>query len=429
MLSPGAAESEAALTTNFMSPNLLTGLGRSVIRTHGDMAESIIAGKEYLVPVIAPYHEKYLQEARDKLSALGESDRARMDEIFGRLPFAGWLATNLGLDEQPSIIANLVARDEHDRYIVGDQQFVHFLELNNHTLAQQQREMDMQADALKSAFTEKVLEFAANGWLPQAACENLTRLDETTILVDDGMRTTVKKRIGYVQSMTDNTYEIFLSPDIRREPGRTTTHELLHVLEGEDEAAQEEDAIFKPKSSMGLNRVFGGELAGTALGEAVIEHLTDSMHEGEIEVLGVLADVRSKAKYFRERCLLQTLAERGVEAIPLQLFTAAHFESQAQAKLLGEESAQALLKDALRRAFPFIDVVEELSGLTAGLGVDPADVIFDYHNQLRDRASAYVLEEQQRCYSAWFKEKFQTSSATSDGVEIPACQSRQTRLY
>ncbi len=244
----------------------------------------------------------------------------------------------------------------------------------------------------KQSFTQRFQEAVNSSWIPRAALAHLPRLDNTKLIVDDGFRTNLESmgggEVGYAD---DSGYEVVVAPTLAKKPERTLTHEFIHVLDGHDRVPFDEESIFRSKETAGLYRIFKGQVAGEAMNEAVVEHLTDSMWNGELDIIDPLSKVRKRAVYTIERSLLHTLAQKGVKKVNVRRFIAAHFEDQDQTEVFGKDSAQTKLVEALREAFPFANVIEELSELKTGETVKETHAaIQKYCMRLERRTNKYL---------------------------------------
>ncbi len=353
-----------------LSPDMFTGLGRAVVESQLLMAAYQVNGQVGTAEIIEPFRHSDIVSTRQWLSGLSPEARREANELFAAQPASPGLNALLGVDGTSTngndVVEKLTAIKSDGTYEIGDEAFVNFLEWHSHALSTAQWEFDLTAAGHKREYVAAFTEAVNEGWVPASAVTHLSRLHKTRLIVDDGFQTHMHGLAGsMVGTSDDQMYRVLVAPAHAEAPHRLLLHELTHVMDGHDDLPEaEKNEMFRLPKSSGLYRLFGAGDGGEAMNEAVVEHFTHSMHRGEVDVLDTTAEIRNGATYTDERYLLNVLANGGFAAINIRTFIAAHFEDQGQAGTLGDQSAQVILAAQLREAFPFADVVGEISRLS-----------------------------------------------------------------
>jgi hypothetical protein len=237
--------------------------------------------------------------------------------------------------------------------------------------------------AMGSAFQE--------GWMPQGAMDHMGRLLSTNVYTHDGKTPgedlTIEEDLVYDKEIGGGvrTFDAFVSHAQANDP-KTITRAFVEVMAGDEFAGRDGDPTAGPVVNRGLEQVFGYTAGGQALNRAVAEHYADGLLYGDIDATDPSSASRQGARHIEDRTLLHVLAEAGDQPVDVRLFGAAFFEDKAMADRLGDASAQAQFEDALAAAFPFTDVVKEISELEPKEGQSPQEMIADYAVRLEKRA-------------------------------------------
>lgn len=375
-----------------LSPDATVGLGSGVV---GSMLDHSFGWDEQgrtTEEMYGDYLAENAAKVRGRLESLDDKQRITINRMFAAEPASPWVEKNLGLDEVPPLFQDFVGamtkKTEKDEYAVGDIQLLNALEWHNHALAGMQAEMDARAPELKQELVDRFHRLVRQGWLPDSALGNLDRLQQTRLVLDDGFTSTVHNRLGYMHDTLDKgsgEYHVVFAPNEENNPA-TRLHELSHIVEGKDfVAVKDENGKSRIVTIGGVEQVFGDGLGGRSLREAVNEQQTDGMLHGRMGVLDPAARVRRHAVYKPERTLLFALAEKGLKKVDFRLFLAAQYEDGVEAERLGGRSAQATLGRALKAAFPFTNVVDEVSRLHTHEGENGDEVLLRYAHNLEAR--------------------------------------------
>lgn len=311
------------------------------------------------------YRELDIADTRQRLEGLEPAQQRIAAKLLQPKEMPAWLRdsvepTGKRFRRGKEILDRLTAQNADGEYEVSDETFLNVLEWHNHR--QWMKQADFERDTLpvwRGRYENRVNKAISEGWLPSALRKTMGRLDNTKVWLDDGWSTTLQGFDGQVDKSYGNQ-EAF----VRLAPGtseRVITHEFNHVLEGRDNQSPEE---FPDISEDGLYRLFDGfTIVGHALNEATVEHLALSLVSGDYHKILDPKKMGSDSSYKVERGLLSVLCEDGYHKVDIRMFFAAHFESGHDREVLGKHSAAAKLQRALRRAFPFGDVVETMGAL------------------------------------------------------------------
>ncbi|MDB5181295.1 MAG: hypothetical protein JWP13_58 [Candidatus Saccharibacteria bacterium] len=342
-------------------------------------------------------YEDYLKESaqtvRRQLESLPDDHRTTINRVFASQPPSPWIEKQLGLEDVPSLfqdhVGALLEQDDEGNYVVGDRHLLNFLDWHNHALAGAQAEVEAIAPQIKQEFADTFRRLVATEGLRESALDNLARLEDTRLFVDDGFNTTVNSILGYAHNSRDiftQDYHVVFAPT-EEDNVATRIHELNHIIEGKDSVIErDKNGQEYALDIAGVEQVFGHDIGGRALREAINEQTTDGMLYGKLDVLNPDAKVRRNATYIAARTLLYTLAEKGLSKVDFKAFQNAQYEDGIDAEQLGEDSAQAQLRKELQEAFPFTDVVGEISRLHVHEGEDADEVILQYAHNLEARA-------------------------------------------
>lgn len=377
----------AEIENGYMSPDMLTGLGRSAVEYNFQKTNETVAGRLDIAQSREGNIQADLAEVRSQLSNLDEWQIEEANVLLSRQPDSAWLDEALGIEEIDKeigvkpYIEMLTAENEAGDYAVNDALLINFLEWHNYALAQEQEKLDAYSEGLKGSYKKDFATAVEAGWIPKSALKNLNRLNDTTLVIDDGFDTSLYGIAGIATPKIDeeDDYKIKISPNEIDDPRALLLHEFSHTAHGENEA---DDTEFADIPEGGMKRLFDGR-GGTVIDEAVVEHFSDSMLRGEVDNLNPWSDVRKEATYFAPRVLLDVLANKGANKIDIRDFFAAHFENGREAKEAGKNSAQAHLVKKLNEAFPFTDVIHEIAELniTDEMGIET------YAKLLKDQAA------------------------------------------
>lgn len=350
------------------SPEAGFGLGREAVKADIMLTEFKVSGMEGLVEKGEFHRGNLAQRARNRIDALSYDQRKIADDFISAQPDSAWLDAALGVDANKKGVKNytekLTRKSRAGKYRVGNELFQNFLEWHNHALAEKQHEMDAQREDYEKDFKNNVEQAVREGFIPEYVLERLDqRLANTRFIVDDGFSTSIYDEGGGIQRPRDGEYIIAVAPNHAEAPEHAITHELIHVMQGEEALPQDEINNERPAESTGLYRVFGK--GGRILNEAIVEHLAHGLLNGKIAETNPESAIRHGAVYPGERAILHWLSTQGSEPVDIRLFSEALFEDGDQGEALGENSAGDRLLEQLNKSFPGLDIVTMLSNLNS----------------------------------------------------------------
>lgn len=329
---------------------------------------------ETMRPDLADLSQQYLTEARQQIVNMTPRQRTIAEgNIVREMP--QWLRGVVSMesgDKSPRILDALVTTDEAGNYKVSDDTATHVFEWHNFTHAKKQERYETEKVAdHKRWFLARIRRAMQKSRLPDLSERQVAVLQDIPVRIDDGTNTLVLDVLGimYPGRAAGEKY-VLLKP---RASKAIRTHEFLHVIEGESEGTSDH-------GKAGLNRVFGNNVGGTAVNEAIVEHITQSLQRRRS--FKDIDKIVHKGVYIIERELVQVLAQEGMRKVDLRLFLGALFEDGVTTR------AQDALKEALQAAFPFTDVAEEISALRA-TSENAESVIRNYRHDLIERTEAY----------------------------------------
>ena len=337
-----------------------------------------------------------LEKARVMIEDLPDSDKKVANKLFADNSISPWLNQRLGIDDKADVVQTLRQKNVEGGYVVGDELLTNFLEWHNNASVKREREFAKEVPAEKTKFAVRMKQAVEDGWVPASALQNMTRLEQTQVYADDGWCTSFRNDYGTAVSSIENpSSEVTISPSALNNPEDILTHEFIHVICGHDYISDAMDAkYFRPRKSLGMGRLFnsdyGEDIGATAIDEAVVEHLADSLLHGKVDSVGPTSKARRKTSnaYVMERNLLDTLCTKGVKPVDIRLFIATLFENQEDRERLGEQSSSSKLQDALNQAFPFADVIDEIKLLRSDSEKQDEDMaVFEYSKKLVQRAT------------------------------------------
>lgn len=373
------------------------GLGRGAVYTALHLAEQRVKDADFSDAKEGEQaQEAFLEQAREQLKEVSRKRTRGLRRLLREQPPSPWLDTQLKLKRSGnSIVKRLTKKNRQGGYKVPDELFLNFLEWHNHALAERQKIVDRRANQDKRDYLERLYIAADNGWVAPSLDENVERVAGADIVVDDGIMTDLDDAQGKAERQSNHNAAI-LSPLLKEsEVAFVIDHELTHIGEGVDK--KDVAKLFKmvmgesekPKRLHGLERIFGNKGGGRALNEATVEHFTSSLHSGDIDITRPGHKVRREATYEDERWLLHGLCSYGVKKIDVRLFIDALFENRESA--LDEENSIGDLKQELKEAFPFADVIDEIRALKGSRDGKGLDYYEKYAKKLRRRKRMYKL--------------------------------------
>lgn len=233
--------------------------------------------------------------------------------------------------------------------------------------------LEQKTPAIKEAFTQRFDKAIAEGWIPEAARANLARMVDIRFMVDDGLNTIMQGLDAATSNHEGHDRTVIHFQPNLADDAHVQTHELLHAVSGASAAKGAFDHF-------GLVRLFGQGHGGQQMDEAIVEHLAGSMINGNVNTVDPAH--RERAPYENARGLLSELVEGGVKPVDIRLFSNAYFENDSN-------EAQSRLWVALRRAFPFTNVLEEIEAIEASDESTDKGSVYAYEHELRERTAKY----------------------------------------
>lgn len=383
-----------AVASEHMSPDRSIGLGRSAVnlRLKEDTEPERITNA--------------IQDVRYQLreALFDEEKHEKMNTIINT-PLPEGLKRILGAEDagEPGfdMVGLLIAKKDR-KFVVSDDALANFVDWHNHKLAEKQAELDQYSERYKEEFKQAFQEAAEKGWVPASALQQLSKLDKTRLVVDDGFTTTLKGTLGYAKTDEYGDKTVVMDPDELQHdnPKELTFHEFIHVLAGSDSEVDTRSA-----ENRALFRLFG-KYGGRVVNEAYDEDLTLALLYGDIDMTDPDAPERQDKKIYQDyRHVLHVLCSAGTEQIDFRLFGAEHFRqpdlsidierAKTMHQLFGDPMPDVSDREpnpelvaALHRSFPFTDVIAEISAFES----DNWDDAKAYAMQLRERAMAYKAE-------------------------------------
>lgn len=327
--------------------------------------------------------ELSVNRLRKQLEKLGPEQREELDEILCEDVPSPFIEQRLGEIAGTGYTDKLVAKGWLDRYLVDDDLFINFMENHNAQAAQRQRHYDEEiAPVMRTEFREKVEQGIKDKWLPKDAKWHLPRLERTTVVLDDGFRTTVRNLGGYIKRKKkdpENDYGVVIAPPQMHDP-HTHSHEFTHVLEGEELLPPYELERMAPKH--GLYRLFGDNLGGTAVNEAVVEHVAECLEGKSVDIIDPRQTDNSNYRVYRD--LLFILSTKGKKQIDARLWIKALMEDESEYQRKGPMSARRRLERALKKSFPQASILKEIQALTANNDLFAQEAtVLSYNRDLR----------------------------------------------
>gem|GEM_PF-5038761 len=401
---PSPTPDHHAITAEHLVPRIsmganTIGLGRSAVALRLEDAPDIEA------------QERALQSARYTLQEVEEEDRDRMNNLLCESMPNG-LKQLLGAEQTGEsgfdVIGLLTATEgfgRDRRYIVPDQTFANFLDWHHHKLAAKQAELDNSAEQYKAAFVADIHKAIDEGWMPASVLEQLPRLDNVKMILDDGFTTMVDKKGGYAGKINNSDVRgVALSPEMLREsPKNLTYHEFLHIIAGTDiDPSRIDDSVSSQETNRGMLRLLG-RYGGHAIDEATVEHITLALIGGNVDAIKPedRGETQDEAIYYANRTFLDTLCYSGKKKIDIRLFVAEHFRQPDlsidwdRAHMMHRAFGDPLPEDpnsepnpalieAMHQSFAFTDVIAEVKALRS----DSMFTIEAYTKSLQERAAA-----------------------------------------
>lgn len=323
--------------------------------------------------------KKHLKDARDVIENFSDEETKVINGILNDDQQSSWVRQRLqssvegmnevgersSLEDDVDFVRIIRSKNENGEYRVDDTTFLHFLQWHQHAIAAEQAEFNKNRELTTRDFEERINSAIEKGWMPEWVSRRLDeRLTNVTYVIDDGMRTqivpknsmggyTLRSDDGKLMPVVLEPEELSVAHGNRRD--KIITHELIHVIDGYVEDGNERGLprLFSPTSNWGP----------TALNEAVVEHLADSIYY-DIDIDTIDPSVRShKADaYHNERTLLHTLCNNGKKTIDVRLFIAAHFQHEETDTYDGELPLE-LLKTEIENAFPGMNVLQRIQDI------------------------------------------------------------------
>lgn len=369
-----------------VSPDWDTGFGRVAVVLGIRRAIDNTRGREAKAAERKQPHAEILQDARNQLEDLTRKQRRQINGLMSQQDASPWLDQALGLKtrrKRKNYVERLTARNKAGKYKVNDELLQNFLEWHNYVLHEEQEKLDKQRPQYDEEFKQHFTEAIEKGWIPESARSNLDRLEDTELVLDDGLRSTRENFAGQAGNYWyGSSHNVYISPDtFKAKKGHVVLHEYLHVTDG-----MNEDSYFGPMRVRGMHRLFGMGEGGRAMREASTEHLAVSMAHGNIDKINPERRVGEKSTYFKERKLLDVLANKGSRKIDVREFIAANFENNNEPNSEGEQTKGEQLTSQLREAFEFTDVVQEISQLQPG-------ELREYTKKLEKRARRHKVKK------------------------------------
>lgn len=360
-----------------LSPRVSIGLGARAVgaamdKTYWQLRDKNTEREEQI-------QAKEVGNFREWLTELTPKRAKKLNSMFVGNP-PQWLRERLGLGDGNKGVVSILARNIQ-KYDISDETIINFLEWHNSKLAEKQAELDAQIAQYKQGFSDDMQAAMEAGWIEEVPA-NLKRVDKTTVVADDGLKTSLREGQPWNGGTHQHSNMVMISPQAQEEPfqlKRLLRHEFTHVVQGVDRAP---DGSVSGKG--GLYRLFGKGRGGSVVNEAAVEHFANSLLVGDLDTMD--PEVRRAASYPENRGLLYGLSSFGVHPIDMRYFTKALFENR-NAPQQEDRDGQSMLQEQLRRAFPFTDVVKEISQFD-----DETDVA-EYTEKLRRRARAYKLKK------------------------------------
>jgi hypothetical protein len=310
----------------------------------------------------------------------------------------------LALDEMPVVLRKAVSgyepgqKDSDARYLydrlnkknedgthaVSDETFLNVLQWHNYRLSKKQQQYETnEVPALKSRFRSKITEAVQEGWLPPDVSQNLARLDNTRVFIDDGFFSHLDGADASMIRSSDYRYMVNVGPEAKV---LSVMHEFTHVVEGHGADAHE----------IGIERMMGKTKGSQRLREGIVDHVASSLENGSFEVTDSLRNPnenpRSDVHYWRSLFLIDALCNYGLEPIDIRLVIAANLENDASSP----DSATSRLQEGLKVSFPDIDIVSRINqcGLEGDVGEEMVALGMKLRTQWYDRYRVTLLETQ-----------------------------------
>jgi hypothetical protein len=234
------------------------------------------------------------------------------------------------------------------------------------------------------------------GWIPEAAERHTGRLLSTNVYehseIPESQGFTLEENYVYDKDvdMAVRTFDVFVNPSKLDDP-KTVTRAFVDIIAGEEHAGADGDPTAGPVVTRGMEQVFGYTPGGIAMNRAVTAHYADSLLYGDVQITDPSAPSRKGAENIEDRSLLHVLATGGKKPVDVRLIGAAFFEDKAVADRLGKQSAQAQFAKRVAKAFPFTNVIQEISELEPEDGQTSEEMIAAYAAGLAERAAQYRL--------------------------------------
>jgi len=344
-------------------------------------------------------HEQALAYDQEQLRSLAPEEYTLFAKFLAKSKIPKSILVMNGLKNRTILTMNRVKNVEAllTKFTEADlvdptarEQFTNFLQWHNHMLVEKQKTFDKERLPVHmQRFEDRLAAKVAVGDESETALTKFREFKdgkrELEIFMDDGLSTFSRDIEGHSLLRLGGGAEIAISPLSRLEDS-VLSHELFHILEGNDypgdnDSEEQDQRLYVPREHLGMYRLFGGGLGGSAMNEAVTEHRADSLIHGHIDIINPSNSKRRHSRaYVSERTLLDTLASYGLRKVDVRLF--------ARAASSDESEDQEILAQALERAWPKMDIVNRIKDLEPHEGKEDGEVIEAFSQKIRLEATS-----------------------------------------
>jgi hypothetical protein len=223
---------------------------------------------------------------RNALMELPKDQRLALNRALSSHEASQFLKHTIGVDKEaptPDYVAELIAKKADGSYKIDDEVWTNFLEWHQFNLVRQQRELDKQAPAIKQNFTDLIENAVDSGQLPKLATDNLSRLPDIPLIIDDHFMWLDSHTMGFhggIRGIKDSA--IILDPNHVADQC-VLTHELLHAISSNNGGESNESGLEKlyPQSKY-LATVFNEGMTQYLTTKLLIDTVESSAQEKDL---------------------------------------------------------------------------------------------------------------------------------------------------